>query len=485
MTTSSTYNIASLKAYSPTSSNPWDLQKIHQLYRRLGFGATPEMVANGLNQNPLELIDQLIDEAINMPPTKAPDWGFWVKKDFDTAPKKMHTYRTELKNQMVQDFFTNNLRDRLTLFWSNHFVTEETVYRSPAYMYQYYHLLQFHAIGNFKQFAYDIGLNPAMLIYLNNFDNNKKKPNENYAREFLELFTLGIDNGYTQTDIIEISRAFTGWNKREERWGPIVFDPAKFDDSSKTIFEETGNWGYDDVIDILFKKRKVKIAEFICTKLYRHFVSPEINTVIITQLAQTFVDNDFEISPVLKRLFKSEHFFNDKSLGLLIKSPIDIQLSFFKELNFEIPTDFNFFDKVRGGCKELTQELFNPIDVGGWQEDKDWVNSSTIARRWDRVNWYLWSFWRYDKEQFRTFATYIMGGNSKDVALVSRSIIEYFLPKPLFENFDYEEALEIFKNEIPENHFEDGLWDLETESAPSQVAQLLAHIIKIPEFQLK
>ncbi|KAA1246202.1 DUF1800 family protein [Aquimarina sp. RZ0] len=478
-------NVASLAVYSPSNQNPWNRQKVNHLYRRLGFGASPEMVTNALNQNPSDLIDSLIDEAVNLNPTPAPVWGYWIREDFEATPENPFEYRRDWKNQMIEDLTKNNLRDRLTLFWSNHFVTESQAYGSPAYMFQYYNLLQLHAIGNFKDFTTDVGLTGAMLIYLNGYENTKNKPNENYGRELYELFTLGVDNGYTQNDIVETSRALTGWNKRERFWSPITFNPNKFDNENKTIFGKTGNWGYNDVINILFDERPDQIAEFICGKLYRYFVSPSPNEDIINQIAQTFKDNDFEISPVLRQLFKSEHFFDKKSQGVLIKSPSDVQIAFFKDLNLELPADFEFTNKIRGGCQELGQELLSPIDVAGWQGDKDWIDSSTLTTRWDRLSWYLWRSWRHNEEQFRAVATNIMGGNSNNVELVSRSIMNNFLAKELTNATEYSQALEIFKDQVPDNYFEDGTWDLNWSLVPKQVYRLLQFIITIPEFQLK
>ncbi len=484
-TSNSCRNNVSLTAYSPSNSSPWNRQKANHLFRRLGFGASPEMMTNALRQTPSELIDNLVEEAINIVPIPAPDWGYWVKEDFDQSSNNLFIYKRDLRVQMVGDFFTNNLRDRLTLFWSNHFVTEENVYRSPAYMFQYYNVLQFHAVGNFKDLTRDIGLTPAMLIYLNGFQNTKNRPNENYARELLELFTLGVDNGYQQRDIIEISRALTGWNKRPKAWGPITFNQNKFDNNPKTIFGETGNWGYEDVIDILFTKRPRKIAKFICSKLYSYFVSPEINQNIVSQLAQTLLNHNFEIAPVLKRLFKSKHFFNYKCRSVIIKSPADIQVTFFKELGFELPSNFQFNIKIQGGCAELGQKLFKPIDVAGWQGNKDWIDSSTLTLRWNRINWYLSRSWNYNQEQFRTIAKYIAGQNANDVNKVSRSIVNYFMSRPLKSPLEYQQALEIFKDQIPENYFEDGIWNLEWSTVPKQVFQLLKYIIRVPEFQLK
>ena len=212
------------------------------------------------------------------------------------------------------------------MFWSNHFVVEFRDINQPAYLYQYYALLQTHALGNFKTFISEVGLAPAMLRYLNGFENKKNSPNENYARELYELFSLGEGNGYTQEDITETARALTGYNRSKTNGGIIEFNEKTYDKGSKTIFGQTGNWGYDDVINILFQEKKDIIANFICTKIYRYFISPKVDFNIIAGMAKTFKDNQFELLPVMKQLFKSDHFFDSENSNVLIKSPIDMMV---------------------------------------------------------------------------------------------------------------------------------------------------------------
>ena len=154
----------------------------------------------------------------------------------------------------------------------------------------------------------------------------KNNPNENYARELYELFTLGEGNGYSQEDITETARALTGYNRFKTYLGVIEFNENSFDKGKKTIFGQTGNWGYKDVIDILFENKKDLIADFICTKIYRYFVSPQIDSSTVSDMAETFKQNEFELKPVLKQLFKSEHFFDPANNNVMIKSPIDMML---------------------------------------------------------------------------------------------------------------------------------------------------------------
>ncbi len=220
----------------------------------------------------------------------------------------------------------------------NHFVTEFEAYGYAPYMFQYYNTLQTHALGNLKEFVREIGINSTMLIYLNGFQNTNMEPNENYARELFELFTLGEGNGYTQDDIIFTAQALTGYNHWDEVGGQIYFDPSTFFDGEKTIFNKVGNWGSVDVINLIFQERKNEVTNFICAKLYEYFVSHVIDDLIeleiIQPLAQTLIDNDFEMVPMLKQLFKSEHFFDEHALGVILKSPYDVIFNFVNETEF-------------------------------------------------------------------------------------------------------------------------------------------------------
>ena len=178
----------------------------------------------------------------------------------------------------------------------------------PAYLYQYYALIQSHALENFKTFVSEMGLATTMLRYLNGFENKKNSPNENYARELYELFTLGEGNGYIQEDITETARALTGYNRFKTYLGVIEFNENSFDKGSKTIFGRSGNWGYNDVIDILFEEKKDLIANFICNKIYRYFVSPQLNSSVVSAMAETFKQNEFELKPSLNNYLKVNTF---------------------------------------------------------------------------------------------------------------------------------------------------------------------------------
>ena len=481
-------NNSTLGLYVPSAENPWGISKIKFIYRRLGFGISNDKAKALLSKSPGELIEEIINYAKIMPLTPAPEWGFWNNAEISNSGNNQAYYKTVWQKQAFTNFLSDGFRERLTLFWSNHFVTEYYDYNRSQYLYQYHSRLQQYSLGNFKEFVSAIGLEPAMLLYLNGYSNKKKAPNENYARELYELFTLGEGNGYTSSDITETSRALTGYNKYSNGNGSgIIFNENTFDDGEKTIFGKTGNWGYEDVIDILFQEKKELIANFICEKLYKYFVSPVLDKKITSELASTFISNNFELVPVYQQLFKSEHFFDLNSSNVLIKSPIDLFVFMQNDFEFVFPQNFqkNHTNYMKARCIEMGQEIFKPIDVAGWQENHDWISTGTLPMRWEFIEYILNRHWAGNKEQFRTFIISLVGQNEKDPRVIVDKLKDYMFCKYNIKEEERLDAVNIFKGEIPDNYFEDGTWTLNYESVPTQVYNLMLFFISLPEFQLK
>ncbi|MCE2613878.1 DUF1800 domain-containing protein [Flavobacteriaceae bacterium D16] len=495
-------NTSTLAPYT----TPLDKLRAAHLYRRLGFSASVQTIDQAVGQNAGPLVDALVNEAVNMPPSAPPIWADWNNSNYpadDDAARQVRRqqldeWRITYTNAMLND----NLRDRLSFFWSNHFVTEIDVYDCNSFLYYYTDCLQRNAIGNFKTFVSEIGLTSAMLFYLDGAYNNGNNPNENYSRELYELFTLGEGNGYTEEDVIETARALTGYVERGELGcEQVTFDPTRFDADTKTILGRTGNWGYDDVIDILFEERPNEIARFICQKLYEFFVHPDADDdagnaqAIISGMASTFVANNFEIAPVLAQLFKSEHFFDDEAIGVIIKSPFDIYLGLLNESSFGY--DDNLLLNIVSTCRMLGQTLFDPFDVAGWQRDRSWINTNFIIGRWLTSEVFLEMSFQSNQEQFRTLAMDAVGAadsNTSNPETVVSALVNKFTPKGLLTAQDFENAMSVFKIEdVPENYYGPdyipgglGLWMLAVSpEVPQQVFFLLMHLTRQPEFQLK
>ncbi|MFS4418402.1 DUF1800 domain-containing protein [Maribacter sp. 2307ULW6-5] len=476
-----------------------DQRRAQHLYRRLGFGATPETIAQAVGQDAGTLVDTLVDQALALPVLPPPAWATWTNanypEDNDAARQLRRQQFEEFKLEYARSLLDNNLRDRLSFFWSNHFVTEYDVYDCNSFLYEYLVCLQRNALGNFRTFVREIGLTSAMLRYLDGAFNNKNRPNENYARELYELFTLGEGIGYTEEDIVQASRALTGYvNRGEVGCTMITFDPTRFDTDAKTIMGRTGNWGYDDVIDILFEERTREIAFFISKKLYKFFVHPDALAdqaqPILNGMADTMLANDFEMAPVLRQLFKSEHFFDEEAIGVIIKSPFDFFFNTLKETGFDY-TETHVAEMVNYSG-QLSQRLFDPYDVAGWQRDREWINTNFIIGRWLTIEGILERFYEADNEQFRRFGlavTGTLGLTTSNPDLVARPIIDYVLPQGLLNEAEYDKAFAIFRSDVEEVYYEGGdqpIWDLGTwPQAPYQVYLLLQYLARQPEFQLK
>jgi uncharacterized protein (DUF1800 family) len=470
-----------LATYVPNADAPWDKKRVIHLFRRMGFGANPIQMNAALDQDPATLIDSIIDQAIALPPSPPPAWAEWTISDYSDFPQQQQEQIIEQILGWVKNMMNDGFREKMTLFWHNHFVTRFEVYNCPSWMYDYYRVLQENALGNFKDFTVAMGQTPAMLVFLNGVQNTSFEPNENYARELYELFTLGQDNGYTQEDIVETARALTGWNGFTELCAPIGFLAFTHDFGEKTIFGQTGNWNYNGVHDLLFEERTQQIGEYICGKLYRAFVHPEIDEVIVGQLAQTFIDNNFDIVPVLRQLFKSEHFFDDYNIGTVVRSPLDLFLNYIKEANFIYNDDTL---SIAGYlAADLGQTLYNPPDVAGWPGNRAWIDSNTLTGRWQGIDYFLFTIYQFAPDQLVQLAKNL-SGNSNDPEEVTISIIEHFIPKGLNQPQAYERATAVLKWEVPQNYYDDGSWNLDWETVPIQVALLMQHVARLPEFQL-
>lgn len=482
--------IESLSPFVPSTDQPWNEQRIKHLYRRLSYGASLSEINTAKDKSPSRLVDELIDNALEAPSPTKPEWAEWNFSQFEERANSEEE-RDDLINQAIyswlmtwiRDMMNHGVRGKLTLFWHNHFVTQLETFYFPRYLRDYHMLLRDRAMGNFKDFTIEMGKNTAMLLFLNGVESNKYEPNENYARELYELFTLGRDNGYTQKDIEETAKALTGWNNIDI-WGrPISFIDEFADKGEKTIFGQTGNWGYEDVHEILFRERTIQIAQFICQKIYTAFVNPEPNETIIVQLAATFINNNWEIAPVLKQLFKSEHFFDEKNIGVQVKSPFEMYLNFYKEVDYQVNDEeigsLNYFAGMLG------QELATPIDVAGWQGNRSWIDTSRITGRWRTLSWITYAVMDNQPEKMTDLAANLAGGyNVNDPALVTRKVVDYFLPTELHTPEIYERATQVFKVDIPSNYFDDGSWNLNWDSVPWQMTSLIIYLTRIPEFQL-
>jgi uncharacterized protein (DUF1800 family) len=265
------------------------------------------------------------------------------------------------------------LTERMTLVWHNHFVSSQQKVRYTKLMYEQNVLFRRYAGGNFGQLLHAVGKDPAMVIYLDSASNRKGKPNENFAREVMELFTLG-EGRYAEADVREAARAFTGWSIDPDS-GAFRLRPALHDEGTKTVLGRTGNFDGDAVLDILLSRRES--AEFVVAKLWREFVSPEPDGPEVRRIAQKFHLSNHEIKVALRELLLSPAFWAPENRGALIKSPVDLVVGTMRALDFQVGDPLPLALVVA----QLGQNLFSPPNVKGWPGGEAWINSSTLLAR--------------------------------------------------------------------------------------------------------
>jgi len=383
---------ASLRRYRPSAADPWDRVKAAHLLNRAGFGGTPEETAR-LAAMP---VDAAVDELLNyegIPESfPAPDfselhemYGELVR--LRRAGADEATFRRlvqqinraniakfqELRASWVRRMIETRrpLQEKLVLFWHGHLVSGLPETRVAEHMAIQLDLFRRMAAGSFKELILAISRDPAMLSYLDNNSNRKGNPNENYARELLELFTMGIGN-YTEQDVKEAARAFTGWTFAGN---DFVFRRDQHDDGIKTFLGRTGRWDGTDIIDIIFEQPAT--ARHLPRKLWEFFVmSPEES--VVEELAEVFRHNRWEIKPLLRTIFLSEGFFSQRSIRGHVKSPAQLVVGAVRTIGADVP------DQVLVRAMDLMgQRLLYPPNVGGWPQGRGWVNTATVLLRYN------------------------------------------------------------------------------------------------------
>ena len=260
------------------------------------------------------------------------------------------------------------LREKMTLFWSNVFVCRDN---HIFHIQHFNNTLRKNALGNFRVLVKTIAKEASMSKYLNNRQNRKKSPNENFARELMELFTLGIGN-YTEQDIKEAARAFTGWSFKLN--GDFVLREKQHDAGVKTFFDKSGYFGGDDIIDLILEKKQC--ARFICDKVYRYFVNPIVDQRHLDEITTIFF-KDYDINNLMLYIFNAKWFYNDENIGVKIKSPVELLVG----IRRVVPVTFTKKNQLNYLQKMMGQVLLYPENVSGWKGGKNWIDSNTLMFR--------------------------------------------------------------------------------------------------------
>ncbi len=355
-----------------------ETRHIQHLYNRIGFGITPKTITQMYGLQKAEIVDLLFKTSQAFNPIQI-DISFldnYTVHDFKDKKRRKEIMKISRKkiitlNQAWLDRILNPkelLREKMTLFWANHFVCED---KHVLFAQQYNNTLRENALGNFKTFVKAIAKEPAMLKYLNNKQNKKSSPNENFARELLELFTIGQGN-YTEHDIQESARAFTGYNHTVN--GDFIVHKKHQDQGLKTFMGQTGHYDGDAIIDIIVSQEQC--ARFVCKKIYQYFVNENINTKHVDEMISIFYPS-YDIETLMRYILNSEWFYNETNIGTKIKSPIELIAG----IHTTIPFKLN--NKKQGVLlqKLLGQVLLFPPNVAGWKGGRSWIDSNTIVTR--------------------------------------------------------------------------------------------------------
>jgi hypothetical protein len=264
------------------------------------------------------------------------------------------------------------LEEKITLFWHGHFATADFKVRNPQAMYAQNQTLRRYALGNFNTLLQNVSIDPAMIVWLDNQQNVKGKPNENYAREIMELFTMGIGN-YTEGDIKEAARAFTGWQTRNNAY---YFNAAQHDEGTKSVLGVSGNLNGDDVINLLAKQKAT--ARFLSKKLLKFFAYDDPDDAMVNKIADVYLSNTYQIRPMLKAIFTDPSFFSTKAYHAKVKSPVELVIGTLKTLQIQrIDGDLPNIMAAMG------QNIFDPPSVKGWDGGPAWISSETMMERFN------------------------------------------------------------------------------------------------------
>ena len=485
-----------LDPFTPSASAPWDAARVRHLLRRTGVAAPVELVQAFAARSPAEAVDLLVDGVRATGADPDPEWIDDAPPRWTEPQSVIDAYWDEnwvrfeqLRNGILMDLMgraadspeqeaVRSFRHRLCWMWANHFVTHRQSYRITPWLVRHWQTMQRNALGNVRPFVDEIGLDPAMLVYLNGIENRVGAPNENYARELLELFTMGITGpdgtpNYTQDDIAAISRALTGWglDYYGETETPLepVFIPDWHDTGEKTIFGQSGAWGYADVVRIVFEERSPEIAHWIATVLYREFVYDVPHPDVVGALADVLLDADFEIAPAVRTLLQSEHFFDAAVLGARVRSPLEVNIGTHRGLGYAASSDH--LGGVHYTMRLSGQVLFQPPTVAGWPGGRDWLDTSRLTARWLYASWVVWQ-----QDRFRALAAAMP--DPWDPARLAADLADHLLGVPL-DAAAAEALTPILLNGIPAYE-----WNPTVEGAESRIRQLVSHLLRLPEYQL-
>lgn len=357
--------------FVPGDERPWNRALATHLFRRAAFGAPASEIDAALRQTPAAVVEQIV---------RGSEDSSELRRQNDELANTLVS--TDEARQLaawwvyVMLSTTHPLLERMTLLWHGHFATSADKVTDAALLLQQNRVLRQYALGDFRAMTQAISRDPAMLVYLDSATNRRSHPNENYARELMELFCLGEGN-YSEKDVQELARCFTGW---EIKLRKFKFNSYYHDSGPKTVLGKTGPFAEGESIDWILDQPQA--AQFIVGKLYRCFIcdEPAPSAELLEPLANDLRENGWQIGPVVQRILGSQLFFSPHAVGRRVRSPVDLAIGLLRSLNATANTQ-----QLAGDLQQNGQGLFYPPNVKGWDGGRTWINSSTILGRANMV----------------------------------------------------------------------------------------------------
>ncbi len=393
---------------TPTQ-NDWTKREAAHLINRAGFGGSPKQIRSFHSLGRKEAVESLLSSTADADELNPPEWANSMsdpqvqdfrrqmaelrknrgemsaaeaeKKRRELSRKMRKTMRTaggELQGWWFERMVKTSapLEEKMTLFWHDHFPSSLQKVRDPRLLYRQNALFREFATGNFKELTRRVAVDPAMMRYLDTPQSKKGKPNENFARELLELFTLS-EGHYTEQDIKQAARAFTGYTF--DRWtGKVKHVKKIWDEGEKTFMGRTGAFDGNGIIDIVFEQEAC--ARYLPKKLWEYFAYEKPSEKIVGALATTFSESGFEVAPVLRQIFLSEEFYSSRTFRTRIKSPVEFLVQMLRQLEIKETVPVRYLTLVE---IQLGQLLLMPPNVAGWDWGKAWINTNSLLTRYN------------------------------------------------------------------------------------------------------
>lgn len=464
--------------FGPMAENAADLDKISQkeLWGLLQKTSAKKPQKINVAQN---LVDGLYKGIQDVAQMQKPELTNDQKKQLREQS------REDLKNlniRWLEEMINNEaqLREKMSLFWHGHFACRVI---NSYFQQELLQTIRENALGNFKDMLRAVSKSPSMISFLNNQQNRKKKPNENFAREVMELFTMGRGN-YTETDIKEAARAFTGWGFNLK--GEFEFRKFQHDDDKKTVLGKTGNFDGDDVLNILLEQKQT--AKYITKKIYRYFVNDKADDAKVEWLSNRFYQSDYDIKKLLEDIFTADWFYEEKNIGTKIKSPIELLAGIRRLLPMEMENDQAqiLFQKTLG------QILFYPPNVAGWPGGKTWIDSSSLMLRL-RIPQILSANDIMDimpktDDDVQGGMMEMAAKKLKDVTKGGTAKIDWSLAAAIFEKIPREKLLQKIADTLlqTKGHVPDTLLEkyVNSENRENFIKSAIVNLMSTPEYQL-